>query len=124
MSWLAIAALAVQLCFSSADPCASIVEDPLGKPGRRVDSQRGGEVWVKPLANGEYAVAIFNRGDQPLAVNVIWKDHLGFIGSPRVRDVWNRRDEGPVHGGFAKRLEPHACALYRVTPPRRTASKK
>jgi alpha-galactosidase len=94
----------------------AIDQDPLGKQGRRVDKQRDGEVWVKPLANGEFALALFNRGDTPLAVNAIWKVHLGFAGSPQVRDLWNHKDEGPVHGGFAKRLEPHSCALYRIRP--------
>merc|ERR1712046_506596 len=45
----------------------AVNQDKLGLPGRKVsDSQPGGlqwvETWAKPLANGDYAVLLFNRG--------------------------------------------------------------
>jgi alpha-galactosidase len=40
----------------------AIDQDPLGAQGALVDQQGSGQVWVKPLSNGDRAVALLNRG--------------------------------------------------------------
>jgi hypothetical protein len=82
---------------------------------RVVEDGAGGEVWVRRLKKGELAVALYNRGARPLQVDVIWKE-IGLRGSPRVRDLLKGVDRGKVHGGFAERLEPSQCAVFRVKP--------
>ena len=39
----------------------AVDQDPLGRQGRRVRTNGNQEVWVKPLANGDRAVVLFNR---------------------------------------------------------------
>lgn len=93
----------------------AIGKDKLGAPARLVSKSGQAEVWVKPLENGAWAVALFNRGQSAAQVDVIWKE-IGLGGSPRVRDLWRRQDRGKVHGGFAEKLPPGGAALFRVVP--------
>ncbi|GEM_PF-2203819 len=87
--------------------------------GKRLRQDFDSEIWVKPLSKDEYAVALVNRTNKPVSVDVIWEE-LGIIKDPgewpRVRDVLARKDRGKVHGGFAERLEGGECALFRVKP--------
>jgi alpha-galactosidase len=49
----------------------AVDQDQLGIQGRRVASQHStGEVWVKPLVDGDWAVALFNIGTSPLTTQV------------------------------------------------------
>ena len=50
-------------------------------------------MWVKPLAGGAWAVALFNRSEQPIEVTARWTD-LQLSGKRKVRDVWARREVG------------------------------
>lgn len=75
----------------------------------------GAEIWMRPLRNGDRALALINRGQQAVAIDVIWKEH-GLAGSPRVFDVGSRKRRGRVQGGFAERVEPAGVVMLRVRP--------
>ena len=47
----------------------AIDQDPLGVQGTRIAQQGQGDVWVKPLANGDRAVALLNRGATPRTIS-------------------------------------------------------
>lgn len=95
------------------------IQERSSRPGRRVYKDVHSELWLRPLKGGEFAVAIINLSDRPVAPDVIWND-LGILKergeSPRVRDVLRRENLGKIHGGFAHRLEPGQCALFHVKP--------
>jgi len=93
----------------------AVDQDPLGKQGYRLRQDGDGEVWVKPLARGEWAVALFNRGRSAVSVRVDWQE-MGLKSVPSVRDLWKAQDLGRVSGGISEKLESHACALYRLRP--------
>ena len=72
-------------------------QDVLGRGGSRVVQDHRLEVWVRPLADGTKAVALFNRGLQAATVTMRWSD-IGVSGQQVVRDLWQQRDLGHVRG--------------------------
>ena len=91
----------------------AVNQDSLGRPARRMTGPpQVAETWMKPLADGSFAVGFFNRTAQPLKVNFPWSN-LGFLSAPEVRDLWLRRDFGRQET-FALELPPHGCALMHV----------
>jgi len=93
----------------------AIATDTHSGPTRLVYKTGQAELWARPLENGAWAVALFNRGQRATQVDVVWKE-LGIRGSPRVRDLWKRQDRGKVHGGFAEKLPAGGASLFRVVP--------
>jgi hypothetical protein len=78
----------------------------LGEGGKRARVDGDGEIWVEVVSKDEWGVALVNRGEKTISLDVIWTE----IGLP----VRVRTERGVVHGGFAEKLAPGACALYRV----------
>jgi alpha-galactosidase len=93
-----------------------IDQDSLGKAAKRVHQDGSSEVWARPLADGSYAVALFNRGPQRTTIDTNWQRDLGIGGSPTVRDLWRRRDLGAKSGGYAVAVPAHGAMLLRVKP--------
>jgi alpha-galactosidase len=91
----------------------AIDQDEMGKAASVVAGDSL-DVLVKPLANGERAVAIFNHGSATTTYST-GVDALGFDAcsgcSYRIRDVWDGRSVDQISGN----LPAHATALYRVT---------
>ena len=92
----------------------AIDQDTAGKPARRAWASGQQEVWVRALANGERAVALFNRGTEPAAVMVNWVD-LGFANAPAmVRDLWTHRDVTIPGGSIHPIVPAHGVVLWRT----------
>lgn len=88
-------------------------QDVLGRGGSRVFQDHRLEVWVKPLADGTKAVALFNRGLQAADVTARWSD-VGVTGSQPVRDLWQHRDLGSFSDRFTTRVPAHGAVLVKV----------
>lgn len=93
----------------------AVNQDVLGIPGRRVRSENGCEVWVKPLADGSVAAAIINRGSW-------WNDFtlrasdLGMLDTPKlVRDLWAQADVAEFGETLEFRVEAHQTRFLRVS---------
>ncbi len=99
------------------DDVIEIDQDALGKPARRAFQDGTAEVWARPLADGAYAVALFNRGSERATVRTEWKRDLGFSGSPKVRDLWRRKNRGRQKDGFGAAIPAHGALLLRVQRP-------
>jgi alpha-galactosidase len=71
-------------------------------------------VWkATPESGGGNYLAVFNLGDKARQVSYSWTD-LGLPeGNHAVRDLWERKDLGPV-ASLKTELAPHATRLYRV----------
>jgi alpha-galactosidase len=93
----------------------AIDQDPLGQQGYRASRNGMCEIWKKPLADGQLAVGLFNRGDKLRPVPVDWSD-LEISGRYQVRDTWAHADLGIFDGSCSAEVEPHGCALLRLTP--------
>jgi alpha-galactosidase len=89
-------------------------QDPLGRPGVRVRSDAGLEVWKKHLSDGSLAVALRNRvsGAADLSVSARELGLLdGFKG--RVRDLW-KRENREFSTPLQIRVQPHDTVLLRI----------
>ena len=78
----------------------AVDQDKLGKQGVRVAKDGDLEVWSKPLADGGFAVGLFNRGDTAAKVTAKWGD-VGAKGSHKVRDLWQHKDLGSMKDEFS-----------------------
>lgn len=90
-------------------------QDPLGKAATRVHKDGTTEVWVRPLVDGGYAVALFNRGSAKTEIAANWNRDLGIKGNLAVRDLWRRRDLGRRLGGYTTMVPAHGAMLLKVT---------
>jgi hypothetical protein len=91
----------------------AVNQDPLGKPARRrFGPPVPAETWIRPLADGSFAVGFFNRTDKPVKVDVPWRN-LGFLSLPEVRDLWLRKGL-ERQKDFVAELPPHGGTLLRV----------
>jgi len=91
----------------------AIDQDPLGIQGKRIVNDDNREIFTKPLANGDIAVAILNKTDQPMQADISWGD-LGLTDSTtcQVRDVWTHQTTT-----LNKKIAPHETRLLRIKPP-------
>jgi alpha-galactosidase len=92
----------------------AIDQDPLGFQGTLIAQQGSGQVWVKPLAGGDAAVALLNRSTNPLRLTT----RAAAIGLPRAhaytfRDIW-RGTTGKTSGAIDALVPADSAVLYRV----------
>jgi len=91
----------------------AIDQDPLGRQGFRVSKDAGAEIWVKPLENGDLAVALFNRTDRMTNVTAYW-EIVGIKGKHKVRDLWLHADMGSFRDAYSAEVPAHGVTLLRV----------
>jgi len=65
----------------------AIDQDAMGVQGKAVRHEGSNEVWSKRLANGDVAVALFNRGEAAAPIKLLAND-VPFAMMSGVRDVW------------------------------------
>ena len=93
----------------------AIDQDPLGQQGYRASRNGMAEIWKKPLAGGQLAVGLFNRGDNIRPIPAPWSD-LEISGKYQVRDLWAHTDMGVFDSLFTAEIEPLGCTLLRLKP--------
>jgi alpha-galactosidase len=93
----------------------AIDQDPLGRPARLVASAHGAHTLVKPLADGDVVVGLFNERETPAAAQVDWGRVAGAKSEARLRlhDVWSG-DDRLVSGSETVEVLPHATLVWRV----------
>lgn len=102
----------------------AVDQDPLGVQGSVVvERGYGGQVWVKPLADGSKAIAFLNLTNRELAQYVRWSQ-IGIPPGPaRVRDLWGHEDKG-IHTDtgtkydqrFEIKVPAHGVVMVRIWP--------
>ncbi|TCO59830.1 ricin-type beta-trefoil lectin domain protein [Actinocrispum wychmicini] len=92
----------------------AIDQDSLGRQAARVATSGTSEVLVKPLANGDRAVAFLNRGSASATVST---STLGFTGtcSLSVTNVWTGTTSQST-GTITASVPAHGTAVFRITP--------
>jgi alpha-galactosidase len=94
----------------------AVDQDPLGIQGTVVEQEGSGQVWSKPLAGGAAAVALLNRGAQPLEITTsASKAGLRSAASYTIHDLWLGTTERSA-GAISALVPPDSVVLYRVTP--------
>lgn len=99
--------------FLTNDEVIDIDQDELGKVGRRVVHTKDYDVWARPLVDGSWAVALFNRTWEPRSITAVFKD-FGAAGRLVVRDVWAQKDLGALDDQFTTEVYGHATRLFRL----------
>jgi alpha-galactosidase len=96
----------------------AVDQDPLGKDATLVRRTATSDLLLKPLKGGDYAVAILNRGDVPLQIQ-IHPAELGFSVasgcSLDAEDLWSGKRK-PSISDLTADIESHNTALWRIHP--------
>ncbi len=93
----------------------AIDQDRLGIQGTAIGQNGSGQVWVKPLADGDRAVALLNRG--ATTISIATSAHairIAHAAGYRIENLWTRRTLTTT-GVIRARVPPHTAILYRVT---------
>lgn len=96
------------------DEVLEINQDVLGKVGRPVVHNDDFDVWLRPLADGAWAMAFFNRTEAERDISADFAS-LGLPSSCLVRCVWAQKDLGVFKGRFSASIPAHAALLYRLS---------
>lgn len=105
----------------------AVDQDPLGIQGWRFMSREGIEYWYKPLADGQWALCLFNRNRDAKKVELDWKDlathdvisNRDFkpaVDRYKYRNLWSDKDEGYTGKNTTVTVPGHDVILYRFTP--------
>lgn len=93
----------------------AINQDPAGNQGVIIARQGDGEIIAKALsAPGHKAVAMINRGDQPLHLSVKLADLNLLANGAQLRDLWHGSQGTLRDGVVSVDLAPHETALLRI----------
>jgi alpha-galactosidase len=91
----------------------AIDQDKLGRQGYLASKEGGAEMWLKPLENGDMAVALFNRTDVMTEMTAQW-EILGIKGKHKIRDLWHHSDLGTFKDTFLSEVPAHGVMMVRV----------
>ena len=95
----------------------AVDQDPLGHAATRVKKDGDIEVWSRPLANGNRAVALLNRSSKPISIGVAWTD-IGYPASLRatVRDLWSDKETRDQTDHYAAEVPSHGVVMVTIAP--------
>ena len=93
----------------------AINQDPLGIPARRVRQTGPCEMWMKPLVDGDTAVALLNRGSVGNDITLKAGD-IGLLDTPKqVRNLWTQEEIADFKESLTLRVQPHETLLLKIT---------
>ena len=103
----------------------AVDQDSLGVEGFRYSRNDSVEVWFKPLARGDWAMAVLNRSKSPRHIAFDWKkeavsDSLSGRATAfattryAVRDLWSRRDMGTTQRALAAEVPGYDVLMVRL----------
>ena len=102
----------------------AIDQDALGIAAFRWIRTPDVEVWAKPLAHDEWALAVLNRSNQPQDYRIDWSEQLQDGANQRdaqlssttyrIEDSWTGAAAGTTAQPLAGRLEPRDTAVFRL----------
>ena len=95
----------------------AVDQDALGSGGRRVSNTGNIEIWKKPLASGDTAIAIFNHSNQEMRAVLYWKT-LGLSGNYAMRDLWAQADRDKTTAAFSGAVPGHGVVMLRLGKPK------
>lgn len=107
----------------SNDEVLAVNQDVLGQQGYRLKAEGTTEIWIKPLANGEFAVALFNRAEAATTVRVSAMEINALYGyqndirSLVIRDLWRHKSPPRVANGWDISVAAHSAELLRTYRP-------
>lgn len=89
--------------------------DQHSRGNRQVLQEGDVRAWLAETSQGKARyLAVFNLGDQPRKIHLLWKQVGLGAGSAEVRDLWRHQALGRLKG-LQLALRPHASGLYRLS---------
>ena len=88
-------------------------QDELGAGGYCISSEDLIEVWEKPLYDGTYAVAVFNRRPVEYEIKVDW-NVLNYGNATEIRDIWRQKNIRGLKALSGVKIPRNGCAMYRM----------
>jgi alpha-galactosidase len=93
----------------------AIDQDSLGAQGYLLSQSGSGQVWVKPLANGDRAVALFNTGSTTIKIATTARAvGLPHTSSYKLWNLWTNTTANTT-GKITANVPSDAVVLYRVS---------
>jgi alpha-galactosidase len=92
----------------------AVNQDKLGKQGHRIAKSVDQEVWARELADGGYAIGLFNLASASARVRVKWSDVSITAAPATARDLWSHQDfklDGPEYTAI---VPAHGVAMLRI----------
>jgi alpha-galactosidase len=105
----------------------AVDQDSLGVQGLKYkDDDHGIEVWVKPLAHGDWAVCFLNRSDNKHTIEFDWSknyiaDDLSHMTLStkdvvyKIRDLWAAKTIGTTQKKLVADVETRDVVMVRLT---------
>lgn len=100
----------------------AIDQDPLGRQARRVQMGAGDlwsrtEVWARPLANGDHAVALLNKSGAPIVMTTTLDDVGAGAGAGRwnIRDASTGTDLAATDNLISSTVASHGVTILRLS---------
>jgi alpha-galactosidase len=103
----------------------SVDQDTLGVSGFAYSENGPIEVWVKPLANGNWAVCFLNSGREEKEVSFSWKGNIvtdtltGRVLNPgkekyTIVDLWKHKKMGTTNKDFSAVIPSHDVVMLKL----------
>lgn len=95
----------------------AVDQDPIGIQGRKISDKGDHEVWLRPLANGDRAVILPNRGENNAEISV----NVTELGLPnpdksyKIRDLW-AHTTSQTKGTVQASVPGHGVKMFRISP--------
>ena len=93
----------------------AINQDPMGIQGTRYKKDSRKEVWAKPLADGSYAVVLFNRNILPRNISFKFSDLKLEWNKAKVRDLWRHENLGFFNDSFQVKVEGRSAVMVKIS---------
>ena len=98
----------------------AVDQDPYGAQGTIVKTENNVDILAKPLANGDIAVVLFNKGDTPASAAITAHDAGFSVDAPAylLDNLWTGQVT-ETSSVIAANIPAHGVVMYRVRPTTR-----
>ncbi|GEP50927.1 hypothetical protein FNO01nite_15990 [Flavobacterium noncentrifugens] len=104
----------------------AINQDKLGIQAFQYSPEKNLDVWVKPLSDGNWAIAFINRSESSKNIVFDWKKNnlsdadFGFTAdfnqkTYQIKDLWKNKNNGTTAKPFKENLAAHDVIVLRLT---------
>ena len=95
----------------------AINQDALGKQAKRIVNNKDWNIFLKPLSNGDYALAILNRSDAQADYSLNLSQ-LGIKDIDTIRDLWQHtnieKDKTNRTSDWKGKIQSHETKMFRL----------
>ncbi|RZK02631.1 MAG: glycoside hydrolase family 27 protein [Flavobacterium sp.] len=104
----------------------AVNQDKLGIQAFRYSAEDGIEIWVKPLSDGNWAIAFLNRSEVTKKINFDWKKHIikdadfnletNFEKQAfKIKDLWKNKEAGSTKKAFTAEIGSHDVVVLKLS---------